>query len=265
MFLPSVVQGDGEWGCGCFCHSFILRETPTPEWNLSHRRHSSTDFCNASPSYSLQLLMNYSSVGPFHRVQFYIGAGYSTMGALEQPLPVVLPRASPVNKPTLEQAPFSTGSQLLPRTYSSTYFSWYHSLLWAHSPASPGTSIGPHPEGQPNSFRSLPWAALAPPPPPSAVTLVSAKLFLSHSHSCHLWPQLLSHNNFFLSYKLCQKCHLPLLVRGGSSWRWLVLVSLSTWEVSGNFSQKPLCHSSPPLSKPCHANPTQLLLSLGTY
>lgn len=131
-------MGNGVSLSHCFCHFFMLRGDP-------YSRVGSFPQENISPS-AMQI---HSTVGsflwttpmlvPFAKCSS-TGAGSSSMGLLEQPVPVGLPRANPVSKSTLEWAPFCPGSQLLPGAYSSMYFSWYHSLFWVHPPASPWSS-----------------------------------------------------------------------------------------------------------------------------
>ena len=75
----TAVQGDGEWGLLSLCNTLSLlhlppqgedssHSFPTPAWGPSHRRQSSTNFSNRSPSHGLQLLMNCSNVSLFHEV-----------------------------------------------------------------------------------------------------------------------------------------------------------------------------------------------------
>jgi len=98
----------------------------------------------------------------------------------------------------------------------------------------------------------------APPPPPSSLPLVSAKLFLSHS----LTPlsRLPFHHSFFPILKYVITEALPpspvgLVVASGGS----ILETAGTGFIryGGSFSQlltepTPI---APPLRKPCHANP----------
>ena len=130
----------------------------------------------------------------------------------EQTAPAWVPHrvTSPASKPALAWAPPSTGPQVLPGACSSVGFPWGHSLLqvhpsalvWGPPQAAGGISPPPHPSSMgcrgtacftmvvsPGCKGISALAPGAPPPPPSALTLVSAE-FLTSSHSS-LWLQKL--------------------------------------------------------------------------
>jgi len=97
--------------------------SPAPVWGPSHRRKSSSNFTNMDPSHGLQLFINCSSVGPFHRVQCFrsrlLQRGSHTGS---QVLPANL----------LQHEILFTGSQFLWGACSSVGFpqGQGHSLFW---------------------------------------------------------------------------------------------------------------------------------------
>jgi len=150
--------------------------SPAPAWGPPHGR---------------QLFTNCPSVGPSHGVQSF----------RNRLLQCGSPRGhKPCSKPALAWAPLSMGPRVLPEACSGAGSPGAHSLLRT----SPCSSVGSLPRAaggdllhrgppwatgaQPASPCSVPWAAGesvpapgAPPPPPSALALVSAELSLPHS------------------------------------------------------------------------------------
>ena len=123
----------------------------------------------------------------------------------DQTAPAWVPHGvtSPASKPALVWAPLSTGPQVLPGACSSTGFPQGHSLLQVSPPAlswgPPQAADGITTPHHPSSIHCRGTACFtmafttgcrgisapapgAPPPPPSALTLVSAE-FLTSSHS----------------------------------------------------------------------------------
>jgi len=162
-------------------------------------------------------------------------------------------------------APLSTGAQVLPQACSSVGFPQVHSILQASTCSSMGSSPGCRWVSAPlwTSTGSSRTACLAmvfstgcrgisapapgaPPPPPSAQTLMSAELFLSHrltlsGCSC-CYPGVFS--SPFLTmlsqrHYRCRRWARPRLAVG-LSWSRLALALLDMGEASGTFSQNPL-------------------------
>jgi len=159
---PRAAQGPGSGGCGqfiapCLCRSFLLTLLPCP------------------------------SVGSLPRAAVL----------QEKAAPAWVPHGvrSPSSKPAPMWAPFSP--QVLPGACSSAGTPWGHSLLWASTCSSVGSSMGYRWKSAP--LRTSPGcrgtacltivfstgrSALvpgAPPPSPSSLTSVSAGLFFSCS------------------------------------------------------------------------------------
>lgn len=84
----------------------------------------------------------------------------------------------------------------------------------------------------------FPPALAAPPAPPSSLTLVSAEMFLSHSHTSLHTQVCCAVDSPLLNYVIPQPLVLPLM---GSALGWVQLGtgSLGHGEPSGSFSQKP--------------------------
>ncbi|KAK4830930.1 hypothetical protein QYF61_014303, partial [Mycteria americana] len=146
----------------------VVEVTIPGTWGPSHRRQSSMNFSNVSPSHGLQFFMNCSSMGPprCHKScqQTCSGVGSS----------------------------LSVGPQVLPGACSSVGFPWGHSLLRTSTCSSVGSSTGcrvdicstvnlhglqgdslPH-HGLHHGLQGI--SALvpeAPPPPPSSLTVIA--------------------------------------------------------------------------------------------
>ncbi|KAK4828519.1 hypothetical protein QYF61_026941 [Mycteria americana] len=103
-------------------------------WGPSHRRQSSTNFSNMSPSNGLQFFTHCSSVGPFHGVQSFRNR--------------LLQRGSPLGsqvlpaKPAPVWSPLSMGPQVLPGACSNVGFPQGHSLPRASTCSGMGSSMG---------------------------------------------------------------------------------------------------------------------------
>jgi len=135
----------------CLCRSLLLKGStplsPAAARDPSHRKQPSMNFSNTSPSHRLQFFMNCFSVGASHGV------------------------TSPASKPAAAWAALSMGPQVLPGTCFSTSSPWGHSLLWASTCSSMGSSMDcrwiymlhhgpPWAAGeQPASLWSAPWAS----------------------------------------------------------------------------------------------------------
>jgi len=173
-------------------HSLPLLQCGVPP----HRRQFSMSYSNMSPSHGLQLFINCPSVGPSHGVESFrnrlLQCGSPTGS---QALPANLLQRGLLSpqvcrscqEPAPAWAPHGVNSLLRASPCSSVGPSmgcrWRSAPLW--------TSMGCRGSltHQCLLHRCRGTSTLAPgasPPPPSALALVSAGLFLTSSHSCHL-------------------------------------------------------------------------------
>ena len=96
--------------------------SPAPAWDPTQGRQFST---------------NFTSVSPFHRVQYFINCS-SVSPAGSQVLPANLLQCGFLSL----SLSLSTGSQVLPGTCSSTGFPWGHRLIWASTCSGMVSSVG---------------------------------------------------------------------------------------------------------------------------
>jgi len=227
------------------------------------------------PSHGLQLFMNCPSVGPFHRVQSFrnrllqrgspMGSQALTANLLQCGLLSSWAHRS-CQEPAPVRAPLFMGPQVLPGACSSTGSSQGHSFLQASTCSSVGSSMGCRWRSAPSwtsmgcrgtacltivvftGCRGISAVAPGAPPPSPSLTLVSAELLLSYSHSS-LQLKLLLCSSFSPFLNVITKVLPPLLM--GSA----LASSGSILELSGTGSVVPSSFSQKsPLWPPCYQN-----------
>jgi len=247
------VQGDAKWGLWSVHHTLSLpllppqgrthHTTPAPAWGSSHGRQSSMNCSSISPCHEVQSLRDCSSMGP-------------PWG----------------HKPAPPWAPLSTGParSLLQHGLPMVSQPRLGILLLWHGVV-PGLQVGICSTVDLHGLWGTACLTMvfstgcreisalvpgAPPPPPSALTLVSAELFLSHilTHlSCWKLPRFF----FPLLNYVIPKVLPPLLMGSALPSDRSLLEPAGTGSIGHRGSFQQLLTEATPvaplLPKPCHA------------